>query len=572
MSEANSDLRQNNICAIEESAIADNTSIDKILDVIGVGYYQCYIFLLTGLGWATDNMWIQGASIAMPYIQMEWKIQGRWLGLLPSSIFAGMMTGALAWGFYSDKYGRRNTFFFTLPIAACFASLAVASSNMQMICASFYFMGLGLGGSVPIDGIIFMEILPAKKQHYIGLLCIFFSAGGLLAAITAYIILSVHYNKDIESLSSKRLDSNTQGSWRHFFTGLDLITILFILVRSVFFDILESPKFLFTRGKLLEACSVLQQIAKYNGKVRMVYVCDLDIGEQQIENLHTSHLRACKTQKADPARVVLINVNVSYINKQAKLYITQNDQVVGSLHSFDNEGRRCARWLRHQPKAIAKFQNDQKLCGMQSASRFSELFSPSWRKRTILVWSVWTVFNFAYTLVTAFLPIFVLNMKDESLVTAYSENPQDLIAQILWMNLLSIPGSLVGMLLCRTKRNKVKFMAASTLLFAISVFSFTLTRKQALSILFLCGISLFSSISFVVMYNYSAALFKASLRGVALGIASALSRFGTICAPSISGHLMETKIEAPLYLSGTLLIVSFLLQLLLPPELITESH
>lgn len=75
-----------------------STPLDRTIDAIGMGRYQYAILILSGLGWAADNMWLQGVAIVLPRVQDEWGISDRWIGLVSSSTFAGMMIGAIAWG------------------------------------------------------------------------------------------------------------------------------------------------------------------------------------------------------------------------------------------------------------------------------------------------------------------------------------------------------------------------------------------------------------------------------------------------------------------------------------------
>lgn len=75
-----------------------STPLERTIDAIGMGRYQYAVLVLSGLGWAADNMWLQGVAISLPRIQDEWGVRDRWVGLVSSSTFAGMMIGALAWG------------------------------------------------------------------------------------------------------------------------------------------------------------------------------------------------------------------------------------------------------------------------------------------------------------------------------------------------------------------------------------------------------------------------------------------------------------------------------------------
>lgn len=82
-----------------------STPLERTIDAIGMGRYQYAVLILSGLGWAADNMWLQGIAIVLPRVQDEWSIGDQWIGLVSSCTFAGMMVGALAWG--SCEFGLR---------------------------------------------------------------------------------------------------------------------------------------------------------------------------------------------------------------------------------------------------------------------------------------------------------------------------------------------------------------------------------------------------------------------------------------------------------------------------------
>ncbi len=71
-----------------------------------MGRYQLTVLILSGLGWAADNMWIQAIAIILPHIQRSFALTDGTVGLASSSIFVGMFVGSIAWGTISDSYGR----------------------------------------------------------------------------------------------------------------------------------------------------------------------------------------------------------------------------------------------------------------------------------------------------------------------------------------------------------------------------------------------------------------------------------------------------------------------------------
>jgi hypothetical protein len=86
------------------------TPLDKTLERIGMGRYQWSLLgsfplflpffpplltlplaVLAGCGWLADNMWLQGVAVILPRVQVHFQVSDRWIGLLSTSIFAGMM-------------------------------------------------------------------------------------------------------------------------------------------------------------------------------------------------------------------------------------------------------------------------------------------------------------------------------------------------------------------------------------------------------------------------------------------------------------------------------------------------
>lgn len=52
--------------------------LDDALSTIGFGAYQRRLLVLTGLGWAADNMWLQAIAAALPRIQDQFQISSVW--------------------------------------------------------------------------------------------------------------------------------------------------------------------------------------------------------------------------------------------------------------------------------------------------------------------------------------------------------------------------------------------------------------------------------------------------------------------------------------------------------------
>ena len=167
-----------------------STPLDRTIDQIGMGRYQWTVLILSGLGWAADNMWIQAVAIILPYVQASFSVTDRLIGIASSSIFVGMFIGSLAWGSISDSYGRRAAFNITLLIAAIFGSLSAFSASFTVLCLLLFCVGTGVGGSMPTDSSNLVENLPVRKHSYVTALSVFFSAGAVIPSVIGLVVLS----------------------------------------------------------------------------------------------------------------------------------------------------------------------------------------------------------------------------------------------------------------------------------------------------------------------------------------------------------------------------------------------
>lgn len=125
----------------------DNSQlVTDAINAIGVGKYQTSLFLLCGLGWAADNIFMQAISVIQPQVQLEFNLSNSQAAIILMFMQIGMMFGAIFWGAMSDMIGRRPSFISTLLISTLFAGTAGLSPNYPTLCTLVTFMGFGIGG------------------------------------------------------------------------------------------------------------------------------------------------------------------------------------------------------------------------------------------------------------------------------------------------------------------------------------------------------------------------------------------------------------------------------------------
>jgi MFS family permease len=173
------------------------------------------------------------------------------LGLTPfeaiaqGSIYvAGACTGALFFGYLTDRLGRKKLFLWTLGLYLL-ATVATAFSQDFLMFAIFrFFTGMGIGGEYAAINSAIDELIPARVRGWADLAINgSFWIGTAMAAAVSLLLLSDLLPKDL--------------GWRLIF-GLGAVMALAILwVRRT---LPESPRWLLTHGRADEAERIVGEI------------------------------------------------------------------------------------------------------------------------------------------------------------------------------------------------------------------------------------------------------------------------------------------------------------------------
>jgi MFS family permease len=166
------------------------------------------------------------------------------IGMLSSSLFIGMMFGALFWGILLDIRGRKQAFKWTLAITTVFGIFSSLAQSFLQLCIMFFLLGFGVGGSMSVDGIklfpfkkflfvilfeikpfvkfnlgvLLLEFIPKKHQYLLTFMSVFFSIGAVLSSISAYFIFPSHSCFEVSCDVSKK-----NNGWRYLLAFLGFL-------------------------------------------------------------------------------------------------------------------------------------------------------------------------------------------------------------------------------------------------------------------------------------------------------------------------------------------------------------
>lgn len=183
---------------------------------------------------------------------------------------------------------------------------------------------------------------------------------------------------------------------------------------------------------------------------------------------------------------------------------------------------------------------------------------------TALLWFCWLTIGMGYPLFNAFLPQYLSNGQTSSgeAVSSYTTYRNYAITSVV-----GVPGSIIA---CYTVNiphfGRKGTMAVSTMLSGVFLFLFTISADSNYQLAFSSVEAFFQNIMYGVLYAYTPEVFPAPVRGSGTGVSSFLNRVAGLCSPIIAANIPEANPNAPIYVSGGLILAAFVAMLCLPIE------
>jgi MFS family permease len=471
------------------------------------------IFFLCGFGYFLDLLWAQAFGLIVTPMQYEFGFSDAQLGNIFTSFSAGLCAGAAVWGILVDIIGRYWAFNFTVLIASIFGLCIGAPNSYNAVLVLTAFIGIGIGGNIPIDTTITLECLPQGRRWLLPTLSVFQPLGVVVSSALAFAFIpnnvcAVH---DACSTVAAGQPCCTKGSnygWRYLLFTLGAITMGVFFLRFVVFRFQESPKYLLYRGQDAKAIKVLEYIAKYNHRE-----CRLTM--EMLESL-TSDTSSTDSRGSHESGTPIIGSGKKQTNATTK----------------------------------------EKL--QLELVRFKYLFSSYTMARfTILVWIIYMWDYWGFTIAGSFLPTILLR-KNVALGVGLTTTYRNYI----FIYIFGIPGVLLGTSIYRYRWLSLLISSA---LFGACLFVFTAVNNQATYIGINGLVYFFQSMFNAILYGWTPEGFPAPVRGTACGVASFWGRLFSIIAPIAAGHVLaDGTTNGVLYLAGGGVFVCTIAIALLP--------
>lgn len=224
---------------------ASLVSVDKAIQVAGVGKFQYRLFVIFGLVWMADAMQVLSIGFSAPSIAKTFGITVPQALQSGTFFFIGMLIGAFVFGRMADRIGRRPVLMIAVIIDACAGVASAFAPEFTWLLFLRFLTGIGVGGTLPVDYTMMAEFLPSDRRgRWLVLLESFWAVGTIFLALLA--LAAVSWGDD---------------AWRVIFFVTGLPALIGVVLR---FYIPESPMYLNRNGKSDQARKVLERVARVN--------------------------------------------------------------------------------------------------------------------------------------------------------------------------------------------------------------------------------------------------------------------------------------------------------------------
>ena len=224
-----------------------STQIPQRIDRLPWTGWHWTVVIGLGITWILDGLevTIVGSIGARLQDATTLGLSATQVGLSASAYLVGAVTGALGFGYLTDRYGRKRLFLVTLVWYLCATLLTATSWDFASFMFFRFLTGLGIGGEYSAINSTIDELIPAARRGWVDLAINgTFWFGAILGSAASIPLLDPHV-------------VDQRYGWRIAFAIGAVLALAIVFVRRA---IPESPRWLLTHGQSEEAERVTSAI------------------------------------------------------------------------------------------------------------------------------------------------------------------------------------------------------------------------------------------------------------------------------------------------------------------------
>jgi len=147
-----------------------DTDIAGRLDRLPWGRFHVLVIVALGITWVLDGLEVTLAgSLVGALRQPPMSFSEFDVGLAASSYLIGAVTGAVGFGWLTDRIGRKKLFFITLALYLVATAATGLSWNVASFCFFRFLTGAGIGGEYTAINSTIQELVPASARGWTNL-------------------------------------------------------------------------------------------------------------------------------------------------------------------------------------------------------------------------------------------------------------------------------------------------------------------------------------------------------------------------------------------------------------------
>lgn len=226
------------------SDTGNDSSVLHPMDAGGWRPVHTTILFALGLGWMLDAFEVTLIGNVLPILRHIWSLSTLQSTLAISLWLAGILIGALLFGWAADRYGRRRLFLLTLLLYSTATFAAAFSVNFRMFLILRVVAAIGVGAEYSAVNAAIAELMPSRwRGRAAALVMSFWPLGALFGGALTLGLLSI-------------VPPDT--AWRFAFGTGGLIALFVLWVRRA---LPESPRWLLVQGRRRDAETAYARIA-----------------------------------------------------------------------------------------------------------------------------------------------------------------------------------------------------------------------------------------------------------------------------------------------------------------------
>lgn len=167
------------------------TSLIERLSTLRWNRFHTVAVLLFGVGWAMDAFEVTLIGNVLGALRQHFHLGANAMSLILGAWFAGLMLGAVGFGYLADRYGRRRIFLASLVLYGTTTLATAFAPSLAALLALRLLAGIGVGAEYSAINAAITELVPSRSRGRAAAVMLnFWPIGSLVAAVLAWLVLS----------------------------------------------------------------------------------------------------------------------------------------------------------------------------------------------------------------------------------------------------------------------------------------------------------------------------------------------------------------------------------------------